>query len=352
VLTGAVLVCEARDRAAFEAILKRVIELATPLAMQGKLHIKNRQMKHGEHTIEYVVIGGAPVPVAPAWAMVGDRCVMGLLPQTVAAALDQIDPKRRKSSILDHEDFKAARAFLPKEITSVSCWNSRFFTRLVYPLALHALTAGHSFMVPYMPGDIAALPSVGQQLETARLGIGVGGVVPEGIYYEAVGPDDLISSGATTFGLVGVGAGLLLPAIEQGREQARVKVSMSQMKQIGMALHSHAADHQDALPGSLDELVEAGRIPRELLTSPFDEPGTVSYTYVDPGKRVSQLQNPGELVIAFENDPGGRIEVNLLFADGSVRRAYFWDAQVKVLEAYNQAGRKDEVPIRWRPDPE
>ncbi|NUQ50776.1 MAG: type II secretion system protein, partial [Phycisphaerae bacterium] len=346
-LTGTVAVVEVRDAAGLDGIIKRIIELVTPLARQGNVQLQLKSRMYDEHKVEYVVLGGVPSPFAPAWAFVDDRCVFGLIPQTVAAALPQVDAQQRKGSILDHPDVKQVRPGLPKEVVNFSVCNSEYFTRQVYPFILHLLMAAHSLMAPYMPADIAALQSVEQRARAARLGIGVTAVTPDGVYYDSVGPDDLLSVSGVTLGIAAVGAGGLLPALQEARQQARFVKAMSQLKMIGMAVHAYSAEHKEALPESLEALVTSGHVPREALTSPFDAPGTVSYTYIAPGKRMSQLRNPSELVLAFQHEPQ-EFEVVLLFADGHVRRLMFWDARAYIQSAYEAAGRSDMLPDRWR----
>lgn len=347
--TGAVLVGEVRDATAIDGIAQRVIELSTPLAKQADVALALKSHSHAGHKIQYVVIGGVPSPVAPSWALVGDRVVFGLTPQTVAAALAQVDAKARQGSILEHPDYQSVRASLPKEFSSFSCGDSAYMTRQLYPLLLHALIAGRSFMAPYMPADIASLPGIEEKVKTARLSLSVSTWTADGLYSEGVGPGDLLSASGGSVAATALGVSVLLPSLSRAREQARFVQSMSQLKQIGMAVHMYAADHSDKLPGSLEELLEGNLLMREALGSPFDEPGAVSYTYVPyGGKRISQFERPSETVLAFEHDPGGRTDVALLFLDGHVRRVPFWDARPQVQMAYESAGATAQLPERWR----
>jgi prepilin-type N-terminal cleavage/methylation domain-containing protein len=54
--------------------------------------------------------------------------------------------------------------------------------------------------------------------------------------------------------IIGILAGLLLPAIARTRDRARRTDCASNLRQIGIALHNYATDHNEKFPGSLDSL--------------------------------------------------------------------------------------------------
>jgi hypothetical protein len=122
-----VLVADVADEQKLESILERVVQMLTPFAAPQKITLLHKETKDGEHVIHYVLIGGVPSPVAPAWGFVDHRWVFGLFPQTVAVALREADPKTRGETLLDQPDVKAARAALPKEIQAFSAtWPACF----------------------------------------------------------------------------------------------------------------------------------------------------------------------------------------------------------------------------------
>jgi hypothetical protein len=188
-VTGTVLAVEVRDPQALQGMLERVVQVLTPLAAAGHVSLELKQLEHGPHTIHYLLLGGQPVPVAPAWGFAGQRCVFGLFPQTVATALRQADPQTRGPSLLDQPDFQAARPKLPPNVQSIGYLDAHYFLRAwYYPLKSLLQTAGVSALAPYgVEIDLALLPPLPEAAADVTNYVSAMGSDPDGILYASIG---------------------------------------------------------------------------------------------------------------------------------------------------------------------
>jgi len=342
-LTGSVLVAEVRDREAVHGTLLRLVEMLTPLLQMKDVNLAVRQASDGDHTIHYMVIGGVPCPVAPAWGFAGGRMVFGLFPQTVKVALNQVDPQTRAASILDRPDFQNAKPrIFSDKIQSFGFCDSQYFARLFYPLGLMGSTAGCSMLsVANVDLDFSAFPLVAKVVEQAHNTFGTCSTDEDGILYAQVG------TGTTAVAAVAVVALLLtilLPSLARAREQAKRAVSMANLRGIGQAMHIYANDHQGRFPKSFDELIDAGLITRAELNSPRDREGAISYVHIAGQSAVDDVRN----IVAYERIIGDE-GTNVLFLDGHVEWMKL-DAFKRALQAtYERLGRADEMPAELRP---
>ena len=143
--------------------------------------------------------------------------------------------------------------------------------------------------------------------------------------------------------------GVALPALGSARHNARRVASMSNLRQIGVALMTYATDHDEAMPPSLADLLVEGYLPDpSVLQSPGVArplPGdlekmppeqraaavrrSTSYLLV-ARKKLNEIDNANERVLMFER-PGDA-------TDGRTVAILFYDMHVEQLPA-ERAGR-------------
>ncbi len=117
-----------------------------------------------------------------------------------------------------------------------------------------------------------------------------------------------VTAVAAVFCVLALLGSMMLPALSKAKAKAvRVK-SINNLKTIGLAARSYAAEHGGQLPSGIEEL--AKDVPAVSLVDP-DTGGT--YTYVGAGKSEA---NPNGIV-AYSDAKEGRRE--LVLADGAVR---------------------------------
>ncbi len=187
-MTGTVLAVEAPDEATLAAMIQQLMQFVGPLLRMADVDQQVKQLEHDGHIINYVLYGGAPVPVAPSWAFLDGHCFLALSPQTLAAALRQADPQTRTSSLLDNEQFRAARREQPNEILSVGYVDGHYFGRLLYPIvnalnvAMCSMFAAHGLEI-----DLHVIPPVTGYLSRVQSYVGVTSVEVDGIHYISSG---------------------------------------------------------------------------------------------------------------------------------------------------------------------
>lgn len=345
--TGIVLVNEVRDAQVVHDCFARVVEVLTPLAEQAGINLVMREAKIEGQTVHYVLLGGLPIPVAPAWGFAQQRWVFGLFPQTVATALKQADPQRRGSSLLDHPDFQRIRPLLPKELTGVIYRDSRYYQQWWYPLAHLARTAVAALSVGSEPSfDLATVPTWPRDLNAVRNVVGGTSFDADGFLYTVYGSTPLsllVGGGEVTVGATALGVSILLPSLTRARELAKRAVSAANLRGIGQACLIYASDHADRFPPSLEALVKEGLVSPQMLQSPLDPEETVSYVYVAGQTVADDALN----VLAYER-LRTKEGTNVLFLDGHVefmKAAEFKDA---VRRTYKRLKREREIPAEFR----
>lgn len=337
--SGTVMVVDAADETALRNILTRIQEVLRPLLLQDEITLAQRQMQHADHTIDYVLAEGAPLPIAPAWAFVDGRMIFGLHPVTVAVALEQVDPARREQSLLDHADLASKRDRMPDKILSLSFQDSRYFARMLYPLGQIFQTIGASQYGMDISTDW--IPPVAKTVSEVENYLGCCARDEDGILYAGYGNGQSLVAMASAAAAV---TSVALPALSKAREQAKRTVSMAQMRSVGAALHMYAAEHDNAFPPDLDTLLEAGMITEKMLHSPRQSVAEgVHYVYI-PGQTT---QHDSQNVVAYERIIGSE-GTNVLFLDSHVEWVSLPRLRVLLEQTYARLGREPELPPALR----
>jgi prepilin-type processing-associated H-X9-DG protein len=342
-LTGSVLVAEVRDADAVHGALARTVELLRPMLQQKEVNLALQETTCQDCTVHYVLIGGVPCPVAPAWTFVGDRMVFGLFPQTVAVAARQVDPKTRSGSILDHPPVsQVLKDVFPSQIQSFGYMDADYFARLFYPLGLLYSTAGVSMLtVPGVELDPSFYPVLAEAIKDVDPSMGASAADDDGLYYAQMGASSGVLAGVAVGALV---VAILLPSLARARELAKRAVSASNLRGIGQGMHIYANDHDGRFPERFDDLIKAGMIVPGYLNSPRDDEGNVSYVYVSGQTDNDDPRN----VLAYEKIIGDEGTI-VLFLDGHVQWMKLPDFKKGLSQTYQRLGREAEMPPELRP---
>lgn len=152
---------------------------------------------------------------------------------------------------------------------------------------------------------------------------------PAGVY--SIAAANVSGTKMVTVGTTSVLAGILLPALNQARERARIVVCMNNLKLIATALFMYAADNKDEFPTSngvagLQKLIDNEYIEASVFSCPSkpavykDNKLSAQCPYIYIGGIVgnaAKVQNPSQLPVAFEK-ANHKQKCNVAFADGHV----------------------------------
>lgn len=334
-LLGIVLVNRLDEPAKAEEALGGLEKLANDLIaanMRGGPLVQMKQTKVGGLNIHYL---GAPA-VAPAWAVKDGYLYMGLYPQVVASAAGHVSGKG--ASILESDDFKAFRGGL-----GVSAPNSLLYMDMPktvgdgYQMMLYLTRwAGLAdmFGVTSPPMILPPLDKIVPHVFPCG---GASWTDDAGWHSKSVTPFPMSTmlGGQQGIGVtaVPVGVGVMLPALNRARHQAREVVCMANLRQIGMGCHMYAADHQGNLPADLGALVTGGYVGSGrafVCAASGKQPpadglsewvaANSDFVYLGAGKRLTDMDPGATTVLAYERPGNHRDGVNILFADGHVEK--------------------------------
>ncbi|MEX1016731.1 MAG: hypothetical protein WDZ31_08290 [Phycisphaeraceae bacterium] len=299
--------------------------------------------------------------IQPTWAIHDGTLHAGLLPQSVMAAIDFA--QAGGPSILDNERFQAVRGWLGAPPASAVTFTDLEATAPhTYGSTMMIGQLASSIAIAMSPADdgraMALLPSLGKLM--AHLGPAgqVAWADDAGWHSQSVSP----FPGSQMLGYEGMfgpsalamSASTLLPALGAARSATQQTQSLSNVRQLSVAVHAYAIDHGDQLPDELADLYgtylpEASLFfaPGVPVAAPVEMPGSPEDQQVDWIRRNSSyiflggelpdrleaLPRPSETVMLVERPEHAadqRIAVG--FADGHAQSMPLHEARRLVLE--------------------
>ncbi len=242
---GAGLVVSVDDAATLRKTIDHILGIVEREA-GGDLHVR-RMQKHGR---EIIILEFEEVPIAPALCVDEKWLSIGLMPQTVEAFLLRVDGKL--TNWWPTASYQEGLDELPKEFTSITATDPRKSIRALMGLAPFFITgmqmglremAHRGGPAPQLNLSLGDLPPAELVARPLFPNLSVTVVDDEGI--RTISRTSLPSlpllgmGGGSSVATTGVLVALLLPAIQQAREEARRAQSRNNLKQIGLALHNY-----------------------------------------------------------------------------------------------------------------
>jgi len=338
---GMVLIAKLNDAKLWQYTLSELGKFAAEQS-DGMVQV-NTQEQDGRTTQTWAVTPLAIAQIMPTWTIIGDNVVIASNPMTLETAIEQINSGSQ--SIRSTEEFRKATANLPKNIMSFDYTDSKVqLTQMmmglqqVWPMAT-MFTAQEGIKLPIV------LPSLTHIIQDVSPSCYYSWSDDQGIHSHYSGAGIEASLGAVAGGALGLG--IMMPALARVRQQAQGVVSMTNLKQIGLASIMYADDNDGILPQNFEQMNKyIGNT--KVLESPQKPKGFSgpSYIYVG-GRSVKDSKSPARDILAYENTEYCNDIVTTLFLDGHVEKVQKTRFQSLLKTTYEELGR--EMPeIKFR----
>jgi len=330
---GFVIIAKLKDAKLWEESLVALGKFAAEKS-EGMVQVSS-QVQDGRTVYTWAVMPLAMAQIMPSWTVVGEQVVIGSNPALLTSAINQINSGT--NSIRSTDGFKKVTTKLPDNLLSFKYGDSKLqFTQLTtaaqqfWPMAtMFASNAG--LKLPFVLPQLSHIAQdMGPSCQYCRFD-------DQGLrgHYRGAGIEP--SLGAVAGGAIG--AGILMPALARSRQQARHAVSMTNMKQLGLAVIMYADEHDGKLPDSLEQAKQYYK-DSKVLESPLKPKGFAGPSYIYVSGQTMNTGSPATQIVAYENPEYCKDTINALFLDGHVERMQR-DRFRETLEAtYKQLGRE------------
>ena len=243
---NATLTITVRDRARLAGAHEKLLVVAQQVLAQsgGSNQPKIEKSEFSGHTLYTVVLPQPGVPVRPSWCLTDKELVIGLLPGCVK---DHVLRPRVKDSLAQTPAIKALFAASPAP-SKLVYQNVPEAVQLAYPMVQLGLVMLSGKMAQEgLPFDVAALPACNTLVSHLRPNTMTLVRTSAGVEIRSRGTLPFLSPSGPM--VMGVAAGLILPAVQTARNTAREMSSMNNMKQLALAALVHESNTR-ALPAA------------------------------------------------------------------------------------------------------
>jgi prepilin-type processing-associated H-X9-DG protein len=331
---GGVFLLKLKDPKAVDKALT-ALEGYIAKTCEGKFQVTS-QVMDGVNYHFWMIPQLAMAQISPCWTIRKDQLVIGTnMPLCSTAVRHTTTQNAEKISVRTTEGFKAVTKELPSELISFRYVDQRLqseesmrMMQQFWPMMVMGLGQQSKIKLPMMlPPASDIIKFMGPQTEYSWK-------TAEGIRSHSQGP--MMGSDMSMAAAGGIMAGMLMPAMGKARDTAKRTVSLSNLRQIGIAGIMYASDHKGNYPESLQDLVKEKYLPEPVLKSPLNtRPDVPSYIYI-AGHKADSKPN---YVLAYENPEYLSEGTNVLYVDGHVQWMKPEEFKAALAETYQRLGK-------------
>ncbi|NLX07152.1 MAG: DUF1559 domain-containing protein [Phycisphaerae bacterium] len=335
---GAVVIAGLKDTEVFQQAIQKLTGL---IMQQAQGYAQATTQPAGERVMNVIVIPQlALLQLSPTWTIVDNQLVVATNPSLCTLAIRRLTAENPES-VRTTEAYKQVMVDLPEGLIALRFINtqrqwSQALTMLqqFWPMMAMGAQQQAQITLPMM------LPPAQDILKHMAPSLDYSWLDAQGLRSRTIGAFGGGSSPLSLVAVAGVGTAVALPALSRARETARRSVSMSNLRQIGIAMMMYANDFEDQLPPDLEALVANRYVTKEVFSSPlkpeaFDGP---SYVYTGP-RKLSEVPDVTHEILAHENPAYLSEGTNVLFADSHVEWMKPDEFRQRLQATYERLGK-------------
>jgi hypothetical protein len=358
-LMSSVMFMEVTEGNALNDSLRRLNDRINALTREhARGYVELRSSQRDGLALTTLAFPGLPVPLEISWTVSDGYLIFGATPNAVIGAIGQA--RGGGPSLLDNASFLEMVGGGWEGATYITYTDMPRLARSGYGLTQLLCSAiANGVRSPANPRRDPGLilPAFNDLMDGAKASVSmyrlegndlVGTFQSDrSLLVNLSGGLGLIGQSGTTVAMAAVAGGVLLPSIEQAREQARVTMSAAQVRQLLIAMMTYAAEHDDAAPPGFDAL--RPYMGPGLLNSPLGpvSDGRGDYWMNTTVRRLRDCRFPSKQIAFYDRAMYENThEVAVGFYDGHVETMSTWELDLKIAEEPN-ADTDFDLPDGW-----
>jgi hypothetical protein len=334
-LLGAVMFMEVTNPDGMQETIDKIAGMANAItAREANGYVRISSMSLADSRVSVLTFPGLPMPLEISCGQAGGYFLAALSPQALLAGIEQV--KNPTSTLLENPRFvdmggtldnavKAQFVDTPRTLhdgyTLVSLGTSALSNMMRSP---RDTQREPGFIMPPFPVLAENVKATVTMTRIDGDDLVIESQSDRSMLVNACGAIGVVGNSASMVGVVfagGLGASLMLPALAKARKRASALASMENLQFIDVAYSTYAAEHDDRLPSSLEEL-RPYLGDQGVLASPHGpawDGGPDYWLYFDDSS-FSAIKWPAEQILGLDRAMllKAAEEIPVLFADGHI----------------------------------